>query len=488
MKVKLFKRIIALRKSDLVRNSFWGLSANGAQSLLTSLFYVVLARKYATTEFSYFMIASSIYQFLAAISNLGLGQWFTREIVSAPENGGVINKFLKLQLYSGFLFYGINVFLAFVLYNSYEIRILVIVLGINIVFDNLIYVIKALNVARLEQNMTFKIIILDSVLKFLMVFLLIFYPLSIVTLSVGLICIRFITLNLFLQYGSRKIISLRLLWSYKITLKEMSSIALLNWPFLVIGSVSIVYWRIGNIIISKVLSLLDVAIYEISFRVFSVSQILPIIISASLYPHFIKLYNTGEKIKFNALYKKYFYLFLLYGLGMYTFIYSFADQIMPFIFGQKYAAAPVYTKQMFLTIVLFPTAMLQATVLTSIKLERLDMILNVISLVVSVLAIMIGLSFSRSLAVINYSIFVSFFVFHICQNGILIKRKITTIKNVVSLYVLMAAFVLGYILLASKFSATALFIEIWGVAAIVAIAVRWKKNSRTRIAILHGNN
>jgi O-antigen/teichoic acid export membrane protein len=278
-----------------------------------------------------------------------------------------------------------------------------------------------------------------------------------------------------------------LLWAYKITRSEVRKIVFANWPFLIISSVSIIYWRIGNIIISKTLTLLDVAIYEISFRVFSVGQIIPLIISSSLYPHMIELYNSGDKIKFSAFYKKYFYLFLLYGLFMYTLIYSFANQIIPFVFGQKYVTTPVYTKQMFLTILLFPTAILQAIMLTAMKLEKIDMTINVISLFVSVVSIMIGLSFSKSLSVINISIFISFFVFHICQDIILVKMAVTSVKNIINLYLLIAGFVLGYVLLASKLSPNILFFIVWGLAVMGFIIAQWKKASKARTAILNGN-
>jgi len=483
MNIFPLKKIFSLRKSNLARNSFWGIAANGSQSVLMSLFYVILARKYAVSEFSYFLIANSVYQFLATISNLGLGQWFTREIVSVPGHEEIVNKFLKLQFYSGICFYIVNFFLAFALYSSHEIRLLVILLGINIVFDNLIYVIKSLNIARFEQNITFKIIILDSSLKFLMVFLLLFHSFSIVVLSTGLICIRFLTLNLFLKYGSRKAINLRLLWAYKISLIEVKKIVLVNWPFLVISSVSIIYWRIGNIIISKTLSLLDVAVYEISFRVFSVAQVLPLIISSSLYPHLIELHNSGDKIKFSAFYKKYFYLFWIYGLFMYTFIYSFADKLIPFVFGHNYQTTPAYAKEMFLTILLFPTGLLQAIMLTSMKLERIDMVINVISLVVSILLMAIGLSFVKSLSVINISIFISFLVFHICQDYFLIRRGIATAKHVIGFYLLSAGFVTGYIYLASRFSGQILFFLVWSLITACILLALWKKTPKPGLSL-----
>jgi O-antigen/teichoic acid export membrane protein len=278
-----------------------------------------------------------------------------------------------------------------------------------------------------------------------------------------------------------------MLWTYKISREEVKSIIFRNWPFLVISSVSIVYWRIGNIIISKTLSLLDVAMYEISFRLFSVAQILPIVISSSLFPHLIKLYNTGDKMKFSSLYRKYFYLFLLYGLLMYTFIYSFADQIIPFVFGGKYLITPVYAKQMFLTILLFPTAIYQAILLISMKLERVDMSINLISLAISVMSIMIGLSFSKSLSVINYSIFISFTVFHLCQDVILVNKQVTTVKAVFQFYIFIAVFTLGYIWLASKVSHVIAFSAIWGLAAVIGLITLALKTGSRAVALNEDN-
>ena len=166
-----FKKITSLWQSSLMRNSFWGLASNISQALLISLFYVMLARKYSATDFSYFLIAISIYQFLTTISNLGLGQWFTREVANTGNTEKIISKFLKLQLYCGAGFYLFNVLIAFALYDNHEIRLLAALAGINIVFDNLIYVIKCLNIAGAAQHITFKIVVADSILKFLMVLL-----------------------------------------------------------------------------------------------------------------------------------------------------------------------------------------------------------------------------------------------------------------------------------------------------------------------------
>src|SRR5688572_17307917 len=241
MKNNLMQGTVNLFKSRLIKNSFWGIAANGLQSILLSLFFVIVARKYTTGEFAFFLIANTIYQFLAAFSTLGLGQWFTRELVDIPDKQHLVSRFVKIQLYSGFFFYVCNVAVAFLLYQDSVLQYLIVLLGVNIIFDNIIYAIKSLNIAEFNQNKTFIILIIDSVLKFAIGCLLFVFPFSIMTLSLLLIVVRFITLNFFLSVGSSNAINLRSLWNYKLAWSEIKKIVFANWPFIIIGSVSIAY-------------------------------------------------------------------------------------------------------------------------------------------------------------------------------------------------------------------------------------------------------
>jgi O-antigen/teichoic acid export membrane protein len=454
-----------LFKSRLIRNSFWGIAANGLQSVLVSLFFVIVARKYATGQFAFFLIANTIYQFLAAFSTLGLGQWFTREVVNITDQKELVSRFLKMQLYSGAFFYVCNILVAFLLYQDELLRYLIILLGINIIFDNIIYAIKALNVAEFRQNKTFIILIIDSVLKFLIGCALFFFPFSIITLSVLLIIVRFITLNFFLGFGSSKTINLRTLWNYRLPWQAIRTIVFANWPFIIIGSVSMAYWRISNIIISKTLSLADVAHFEISFRVFSLAQILPMIISMSVFPALVKLYGSSGLQDFKDYYNKVFIYYLLFGVFTYTFVYSFADTLIPWAFGSNYSGTGVYTKQMFLTILIFPTALLQANVLVAMNMERADMWFNVVSLVLNILFCFTGFMIAKNLTTVNLAIFFSFLVFHICQDVLLMRRGIVSGWHVARFYLVTGMLVGLYVLLAEKIAPIILFTVFWLIIA-----------------------
>ncbi|MDB5011407.1 MAG: hypothetical protein JWQ06_2196 [Mucilaginibacter sp.] len=479
--------ITGLFKNTLIKNSSWGILSQLSQTIFLSLFFIILARKYPTAIFAKYIIANALYQLVSAFSSMGLGQWFIREYIGSKDNTALISKFLKMQIYFGVGFYIINILLAFAIYDERYTRILIILLGSNVIFDNIINAIKCLNIAMFEQKKTFIILTIETFLKFITGCVLFIYPFSIITLSIILIGIRFLTLNLFLTVGSSNAVNLKMLMKFKIFYADIKKLVILNWAFIIIGGVSIINWRLANIIISKMLTSFDVANYEISFKIFSIAQILPVVVSTSVFPMLVQLYNNEEKGNFNLFYKKVHLYYFLFGLLSYTFIYSFAGKLIPIAFGNQYQSNAEYTTQMFLTILVFPTALLQANILITINLEKLDMLFNIFALIINFAICLIGLHYIKSLTIVNYSIFASFFIFHISQDYILIKRGFTTLKSALNFYILTAVFIYTYIILSNVINSYLLFTLTWIIVlAYLLISkkghVYWKHKIRAKYA------
>ncbi len=459
--INIRNKSTTLFNNTLFKNSSWGVVSQVSQTVFLSLFFVILARKFPTTIFAKYIIANAIYQLVAAFSTMGLTQWFIREFISTTNRDKLTGRFFKTQVYFGVAFYIVNIIVAYTVYDDHFTRLLIIVLGVNVVFDNLINVIKCLNVAEFQQKKTFVILTLESLLKFIAGCILFVYTLSIIKLSLILISIRFLTLNLFLNFGSSNSLNIKSFWKHEVSYVDIKKLVFLNWAFVIIGGVSIINWRIANIIISKTLTSYDVANYEISFKVFSIAQILPVVISTSVFPMLVKLYAKIDSNEFLVFFKKVHLYYLLFGWFSYTFIYTFSNILIVFVFGEKYLSNPDLTKQMFLTILLFPTALLQANVLITLKLEKMDMLFNIIALVINVTMCVIGLSYIRSLSVINYSIFGSFLIFHILQDVLLVRKNIISVKSVLRFYFFTFLFIFGFISLAKFFNTYVVFITIW---------------------------
>jgi len=477
-----------LRKNQIFVNSSWGITSQVFQSILLSLFFILIARHYATQVFANFIIATVLYQLLSAFSSLGLSQWFIREITGTENKEDLIYKFFKIQIYSGITFYLLNIILGFLLYDDKIIHVLTILLGINIVFDNLINAIKCINISEFKQEKTFIILSIDAFLKFVATCFLFVYPFSIITLCIILVIVRFVTLNLFLRIGLSGLINLKSLYKYKISLNYIKYLLVLNWPFIIMGGTSIINWRAAAIIISKALSSGDVANYEISYKIFSMVQLLPIVVATTFFPILINLFKDDKIKELSAFYKKVHRYYLLFGLLCFTFIYSFADFLIPILFGPDYAGTGIYTQLMFLTILVFPTAFLQANVLVAMKYERLDMWFNVVLMSINVIFCIVGAYFFKSLNVIIISIFLGFVVFHILQDVFLIKKSISSVRHVFEFYALSVFSIGSYFLLNKWVNSTLLFFAFWLVIFCLSIYINKSKGLFKFNVFLNRNN
>lgn len=449
------------KKKGFLQNSIWGLASNILQNVLLSAFFLIIARKFPVVDFGNYLIANSLYQVISSFSALGLGQWFIRQLSDEEDISHFLNKFLKIQLFAGLFFYIVNIVIAYTLYSDPTVQMLSLLIGINIVFDNIIYSVKHLNIAQFEQNKTFIVLIIEAVLKVSLGIVIFVYPYTIIQMAVVLVILRMITLNLFLRISTSKLANFTSIIKNKVSLHDFKSLIIANWPFIIVGSIAVIYWRIGSILISKFLDVADVATYEIAYKFFSLAEVIPIIISASIFPQLLKVYKEGGAEAFSKFYKLFYKLYLVFGFLAFSFMYSFADDIVLLAFGDNFKDAGFYTKGMFLTILVFPTALLQANVLIILKMEKRDMWFNIASFVVNFAISFIGLMYWKSLTVINLSIFASFVVFHLLQDSVMIKQKITTVMEIFRSYALLFLVCMGYVYLSGITNNYLLFIGFW---------------------------
>ena len=406
---------------------------------------------------------------MLSFSAMGLGQWFIRSLMkdNEIENRVTIAKFFKMQLILGLIFYLVNVTLSALLYRNETIIILSSILGINIIFDNLIYVIKHINIKNFEQKKTFAINISDAILKFTLAILILTIKIPLIAMALSIIFMRFISLNMFIKYGTSNHITIKQIINQNIRYLEIKNIIINNYSFVIIGSISVFFWSLGGIIVSIFYSYNDVSNYEIAFKLFSIAEIIPVIVSSSIFPMLIKLdkENYYKKIQ---LYKNAFIVYSIYGLLSYTFMLSYSKDIIPFAFGINFGESVKMSEDMFLTMVVFPSGLLQANMLISMNHEKLDMKLNIISLTVNLVLSMLGTILIGKVFVINSSIFIAFLVFHILQNIYLVRFNVLSIFEVMKNYAVLISIVISFEYINNVFDSKLLFFYYW-IAIMIAV-------------------
>jgi len=189
--------------------------------------------------------------------------------------------------------------------------------------------------------------------------------------------------------------------------------------------------------------------------------LIPAVIASTVLPRMVSLFKEEKLDDLRKLYKNLFWFFCLYGVGTYTFMHSFGFQIIPFLFGEKYLETAKYTQEMFLIMLIMPTTFLQAQVLITMKLEKLDMWFNIVRLLINVLICLVGLYYLKSLSVVNYSIFISFIILHLSQDVALIKRKLLTALEIFKFFGLTVLLILCYIWFSNFLNPIILFCSFW---------------------------
>ena len=116
----------------IIRNSTWGVSSSIIQNLLYSVFFLIVARKYGIEEFSSYVISNNIYGLMLSFSAMGLGQWFIRSMIQSEEKS-IIEKFFKIQVILGIIFYFLNILITLTHYEDKIIRTLSLIKGLNII-------------------------------------------------------------------------------------------------------------------------------------------------------------------------------------------------------------------------------------------------------------------------------------------------------------------------------------------------------------------
>jgi O-antigen/teichoic acid export membrane protein len=447
-------------KSAILKNSFWAISSSVFQNVVFAVFFIIMARVYNTHVFSSYIIANTLYGLLLSFSSLGMAQWYIRVIKNLNEHQSANRLYFNIQLLAGILFLILNVLFSFLLYAESVIHVLSVILGLNIVIDNMINVFKTINIATYNQRQTFLILSIEACIK-LGIALLVYYLVpNIIVIAVLLVLLRVITFALFYFSGDYKNNFKGVTINRTETYRQVITTIYENRFFLFIGSISVLFWSIGSILVSKLLDSRAVADYEIAYKLFIMAEVIPLMILSSSFPKIIEYVNspTIEKIRFM---KALSYGNILYGLLAYTFVISFSDVFVPFFFGVQYAHTAQYCNEMFLTMLLFPSVLFQANLLVAIKMEKVDMYLNLLSLFINLIIAGMGLLLHYSLSAITYSIFISFLAFHLSQEYFLIKKRLTQLVDASILYLLIFGGMFSYLFLMKYVEVVFLFPLVW---------------------------
>ena len=416
-----------LTGKSIISNTISGVAANVLQNIFLGVFFVLLTKSIGLNKFSEYVIGNSLYQIIAAFSTMGLANYFIREYVQIEERKDYTTlHFFATEFILSFIGYIIIILSTITLYNN-ELFIIQVssILGINILFDNLIYSVKAIHIAEKTQIVFLKITLFESLVKLILASIYYYLPFDFILFILILVLARILTLKL--AHTSlpndikKEIARLSELKSNKkiLEFKKIKELIYKGRIFVIIGAVNIIFWRINSLLLSKLTTKTDVGLYEIALKFFSIAQIIPVILLGTIFPVMAKSYS--DTTTYLTISKNTYLQVFIFSVYTTLLAYYLCPYCIDFFFGIEFKGAIKITQHMFFALIPFSLSLVQAYMLLSSHNEKLDMWLNVINVIFNTILGYTLITIYGSMGSVT-SITISFVLFYFLQ-GIILRRK-----------------------------------------------------------------
>ena len=416
-----------LTGKSIISNTISGVAANVLQNIFLGVFFILLTKSIGLNKFSEYVIGNSLYQIVAAFSTMGLANYFIREYVQIEEKKELATlHFFATEFILSFAGYIIIILSSVTLYNN-ELLIIQVssILGINILFDNLIYSVKAIHIAEKTQIVFLKITLFESLVKLALATIYYYMPFDFILFIFILVIARVLTLKL--AHASlpneikKEMATLSALKSVNkiVKIKIIKKLIYEGRIFVIIGAVNIIFWRINSLLLSKLATKNDVGLYEIALKFFSIAQIIPVILLGTIFPVMAK--NYSDPTTYLTISKNTYLQVFTFSVYTTLLAYYLCPYFIDYFFGLEFKGAIKITQHMFFALIPFSLSLVQAYMLLSSHNEKLDMWLNIINVLFNTILGYTLIKIYGSMGSVT-SITISFVLFYFLQ-AIILKRK-----------------------------------------------------------------
>lgn len=421
-----------MKKSILV-NNISGLTANILQNIFLSFFFVILARAIGPEDFSTYVLGNSLYQVVGALSTFGLSNYFIREYAGGnADNSRLSTQFLCIEMMLAAAAYLVLCILSFSLYGAQDAIIRIsLILGMNVIFDNILYCIKAVHIAGRTQYRFIRAVLLEAFLKLVLCIIFYLLPFNFTLFLWTLAAYRCFTLVVaWRSVPAHRRLSVPSFRSLRASmdLPAVRRILHAGKVFLIIGAVNVIFWRMNVLILSKMAEQKAAAFYEVAFKFFAIAQIIPVIVLGTVYP-LLSEYYVSDKRRFLEIAEKSFKQMLLFSTLVTLLAYFLSPFVIPYFMGEEYTEAARMTQHMFFTLIPFSLSLVQAYVLVASKNEKIDMWLNLLNLLINCLLAVVLIHFTGPTGSIT-AVTVSFSLFFLLQQYFLHRKGLSFWKPV----------------------------------------------------------
>ena len=352
-----------MRFSKITRNA---LSLFGAQiysKFIAVLFFPIAARILGVSDFGKYTLVLTFISFFYILADWGLSVLTIRDIARSPKDTKTyLTQTIALRCLLALLFYIGLICIALLLNYPNEIILLISIMGVSLLTNNILNSLNAIFSAQEKMH-------IPSILG--IIFSSIFFVSGIFCLYTGLGLIGLISVSVFLTFINT-FITACLLKKYLFPFRFSLNFRLLKsaTPYAVLSLLSIIYFKIDTVMLSKLKSIEAVGLYNSSYKIIEFLRFIPICIMGAYFPQMARLAQSSVK-NLRESYKKSTIFLLLLILPIAILCTIFAKKIIYLLFGDQFIAAAASLKILiWAAVIMFANAPLGNLLYNSNKLAK----------------------------------------------------------------------------------------------------------------------
>lgn len=312
---------------------------------------VWVARYLGPQNFGSLNYAIAFIGIFGSISTLGLNNIVIKDLVENPNNSNnILGSAFVLQLIGSIVtIFMVNLVTIYFDAENQKVQLIVAIISCTLFFQTTSvikyyfeskisskYTVLIENIAFIMMALTRVILIKKNASVYAFAWVI---AAEAFIISIGLIVIYFYKDN---QYKK---------WRFKIN--ECKNLLNNSWPMLLSGMAIMLYMRIDQIMLGKMLGDSEVGIFSAALRLSEVWYMIPMIILPSLYPILIDNKKNNE-VKYNSLVQLTLDFMVGIALLIAVVITVFSDDLIVLIYGDNYkSAAPVLAVHIWASIFVF---------------------------------------------------------------------------------------------------------------------------------------
>ena len=365
---------MSLSKS-LVKNTLALSIPNMLNPVVSFVLVLVISRYMGVEGLGEYSLVLSYVAVFAVIASLGLGDLIVRETAREPQDVLVFlsNAAMFGAISSVAAIVGMNVFVAAMGYSA-EVFTACLIMSFSLVASTVTTYLEAVFRSMEKAEYVAFTFLVENVIRVALCVVLVLHGYGIVTLFAVILATR--VFGAALLFGL--FVKVHGMPGWQVRPEIWRSLVRHAPTFASIAIFATIHLSIDTIMLSKLKSIESVGVYSAADRLLDITKMLPIAFAAALLPFFTKEFSGGVE-RLRGLASDSLRYVLLGALPLVVGTVIIADQIITFIYGEKFLASIPVLRLHIVSLIPFSMAYILAQVLIATDNQKVDLTINIIA-------------------------------------------------------------------------------------------------------------